>query len=190
MERIGPVAYRLDLPIELSSIHDTFHVSNLKKCLSEETVVLPLEEIQIDEQLRATEEPIEILDREIKQLRRSKIPIVKVRWNSRHGPWFTWERDDGGPSNHMKDPLVIREGPITRSRAKLVNGALMSIVAEIQVKESNSIEDAHVYLFVSSDSFASVHSSRTYQDCEHDLVAFQIPLVLSSITNGSRIALG
>ncbi|KAJ9536644.1 hypothetical protein OSB04_un000193 [Centaurea solstitialis] len=50
---------------------------------------------------------------------------------------------DGGPSNHMKDPLVIREGPITRSRAKLVNGALMSIVAEIQVKESNSIEDAH-----------------------------------------------
>ncbi|KAJ9536638.1 hypothetical protein OSB04_un000187 [Centaurea solstitialis] len=50
---------------------------------------------------------------------------------------------DGGPSNQMKDPLVIREGPITRSRAKLVNGALMSIVAEIQVKESNSIEDAH-----------------------------------------------
>ncbi|KAJ9536645.1 hypothetical protein OSB04_un000194 [Centaurea solstitialis] len=97
---------------------------------------------------------------------------------------FQGGENDGGPSNHMKDPLVIREGPITRSRAKLVNGALMSIVAEIQVKESNSIEDAHVYLFVSCDSFASVHSSRTYQDCEHDLVAFQIPLVLSSITNG------
>ncbi|KAJ9536632.1 hypothetical protein OSB04_un000181 [Centaurea solstitialis] len=103
---------------------------------------------------------------------------------------FQGGENDGGPSNHMKDPLVIREGPITRSRAKLVNGALMSIVAEIQVKESNSIEDAHVYLFVSCDSFASVHSSRTYQDCEHDLVAFQIPVVLSSITNGSRIALG
>ncbi|KAJ9567105.1 hypothetical protein OSB04_003071 [Centaurea solstitialis] len=67
IERIGPVAYRLDLPIELSSIHDTFHVSNLKKCLSEETVVLLLDEIQIDEQ-RAAEEPIEILDRKIKQL--------------------------------------------------------------------------------------------------------------------------
>ncbi|KAJ9536144.1 LOW QUALITY PROTEIN: hypothetical protein OSB04_un000677 [Centaurea solstitialis] len=93
IERIGPVAYRLDLPIELSSIHDTFHVSNLKKCLSEETIILPLEEIQIDEQLRAAEEPIEILDREIKQLRRSRIPIVKVRWNSRHGPEFTWERE-------------------------------------------------------------------------------------------------
>ncbi|KAJ9553346.1 hypothetical protein OSB04_017391 [Centaurea solstitialis] len=93
MERIGPVAYRLDLPSELSSIHDTFHVSNLKKCLSDETVVLPLEEIQIDEQLRTTEEPVEILDREVKQLKRSKIPIVKVRWNSRHGPKFTWERE-------------------------------------------------------------------------------------------------
>ncbi|KAJ9539243.1 hypothetical protein OSB04_031976 [Centaurea solstitialis] len=104
IERIGPVAYRLDLPIELSSIHDTFHVSNLKKCLSEETVILPLEEIQIYEQLRAAEEPIEILDREIKQLRRSRIPIVKVRWNSRHGPEFTWEREA-----FMKDNGVLHE---------------------------------------------------------------------------------
>ncbi|KAJ9537978.1 hypothetical protein OSB04_030711 [Centaurea solstitialis] len=108
IERIGPVACRLDLPIELNSIHDTFHVSNLKKCLSEETIILPLEEIQIDEQLRAAEEPIEILDREIKQLRRSRIPIVKVRWNSRHGPEFTWEREV-----FMKDkyPHLFTENP-------------------------------------------------------------------------------
>ncbi|KAJ9542079.1 hypothetical protein OSB04_028585 [Centaurea solstitialis] len=111
IERIGPVAYRLDLPIELNSIHDTFHVSNLKKCLSEETVVLPLREIQVDEQLRAAEETIEILDREIKQLRRSKIPIVKVRWNSRHGPEFTWEREafmkDKYPHLFTKDPCAL-----------------------------------------------------------------------------------
>ncbi|KAJ9539016.1 hypothetical protein OSB04_031749 [Centaurea solstitialis] len=113
VERIGPVAYRLDLPLELSSIHDTFHVSNLKKCLSEETVVLPLEEIQIDEQLRASEEPIEILDREIKQLRRSKIPIIKVRWNSRHGPEFTWEREAFMKSKY---PHLFTENPGSSSK--------------------------------------------------------------------------
>ncbi|KAJ9566027.1 hypothetical protein OSB04_001993 [Centaurea solstitialis] len=113
VERIGPVAYRLDLPLELSSIHDTFHVSNLKKCLSEETVFLPLEEIQIDEQLRASEEPIEILDREIKQLRRSKIPIIKVRWNSRHGPEFTWEREAFMKSKY---PHLFTENPGSSSK--------------------------------------------------------------------------
>ncbi|KAJ9547055.1 hypothetical protein OSB04_019598 [Centaurea solstitialis] len=88
-ERVGLVAYKLDLPLELSALHGTFHVSNLKKSLSMEIVVLSLEEVQIDEQLRITEEPIEILDQEVKQLRRSMIPIVKVRWNSKYGAEFT-----------------------------------------------------------------------------------------------------
>ncbi|KAD4584874.1 hypothetical protein E3N88_22475 [Mikania micrantha] len=97
IERIGPVAYRLRLPDELSSVHDVFHVSNLKKCLADESLVIPIEEIQVDEQLHFIEEPLEIMDRKVKQLRRSRIPIVKVRWNSRRGPEFTWERED-----HMK----------------------------------------------------------------------------------------
>ncbi|KAD5317878.1 hypothetical protein E3N88_17824 [Mikania micrantha] len=65
-----------------------------QKCLSDETLIVPLEEIQVDEQLRFIEEPAEIMDREVKQLKQSKIPIVKVRWNSRRGPEFTWERED------------------------------------------------------------------------------------------------
>ncbi|GJY16099.1 reverse transcriptase domain-containing protein [Tanacetum coccineum] len=94
LERIGPVAYKLELPEELSSIHNTFHVSNLKKCLSDESLVIPMKELQLDEKLNFIEEPVEVMDREIKQLKRSRIPIIKVRWNSKRGPEFTWERED------------------------------------------------------------------------------------------------
>ncbi|GJW20283.1 ribonuclease H-like domain-containing protein [Tanacetum coccineum] len=94
VERVGPVAYRLRLPQELVGIHDTFHVSNLKKCLADVNLHVPLEEIRIDDKLRFVEEPIEIMDREVKKLKRSWIPIVKVCWNSRRGPKFTWERED------------------------------------------------------------------------------------------------
>ena len=94
LERIGPVAYKLELPEELSRIHDTFHVSNLKKCLSDESLVIPLKEIRLDDNLIFTEEPIEIMDREVKQLKQNRIPIVKVRWDSKRGPEYTWERED------------------------------------------------------------------------------------------------
>jgi hypothetical protein len=94
IERIGPVAYRLQLPPELSNVHNVFHVSNLKKCLLEEDVVIPLEEIRLNDKLQFVEQPVEIVDREIKKLKRSRIPIVKVRWESRRGAEFTWERED------------------------------------------------------------------------------------------------
>ncbi|GJW89564.1 putative reverse transcriptase domain-containing protein [Tanacetum coccineum] len=94
VECVGPVAYRLRLPQELSCIHDTFHVSNLKKCLAESDVQVPLEEIEIDENLRFVEEPIEIVERDVKKLKRRRIPLVKVRWNSRQGAEYTWERED------------------------------------------------------------------------------------------------
>ncbi|GKA01336.1 putative reverse transcriptase domain-containing protein, partial [Tanacetum coccineum] len=78
VERVGPVAYRLRLPQELVGIHDTFHVSNLKKCLVDVNLHVPLEEIKIDKGLRFVEEPIEVIDREVKKLKQSKIPIVKI----------------------------------------------------------------------------------------------------------------
>ncbi|GKA52258.1 putative reverse transcriptase domain-containing protein [Tanacetum coccineum] len=71
-----------------------FHVSNLKKCLSDESLVIPLDEIHIDDKLYFFEEPVEIMDREVKRLKRSRIPIIKVQWNSIRGPEFTWERED------------------------------------------------------------------------------------------------
>ncbi|GJV25781.1 putative reverse transcriptase domain-containing protein [Tanacetum coccineum] len=92
LKRVGPVAYTLELPEELSNVHNTFHVSNLKKCLSDEPLVIPMKELRLDDKLNFVEEPIEIMDQEVKQLRQSRILIVKVRWNSKRGPEFTWER--------------------------------------------------------------------------------------------------
>ncbi|GJW24849.1 putative reverse transcriptase domain-containing protein [Tanacetum coccineum] len=89
LERIGPVAYKLELPEELSNVHSTFHVSNLKKCLSDESLVIPMKELRLDDKLNFVEEPVYIMDREVKQLKQSRIPIVKVRWNSKRGPKFT-----------------------------------------------------------------------------------------------------
>ncbi|GKA41069.1 hypothetical protein Tco_0733662 [Tanacetum coccineum] len=94
LAKVGTVAYRLELPEKLSRVHSTFHVSNLKKCLSDEPLAIPLDEVHIDEKLNFIEEPVEIMDREVKRLKQSRIPIVKVHWNSRRGPEYTWERED------------------------------------------------------------------------------------------------
>ncbi|GJZ52842.1 putative reverse transcriptase domain-containing protein [Tanacetum coccineum] len=94
LKKVGPVSYTLELPEELSNVHGTFHVSNLKKCLSDESLVIPMKEIRLDDKLNFVEELVEIMDREVKQLKQSRLPIIKVRWNSKRGPEFTWERED------------------------------------------------------------------------------------------------
>ncbi|GKA92315.1 putative reverse transcriptase domain-containing protein [Tanacetum coccineum] len=94
LERIGPVAYKLKLPEKLSNVHNTFYISNLKKCLFDESLVIPMKELQLDDKLNFVEEHVEIMDREVKQLKQSCIPIVKVRWNSKRGLEFTWECED------------------------------------------------------------------------------------------------
>ncbi|GJX86218.1 reverse transcriptase domain-containing protein [Tanacetum coccineum] len=94
LEKVGEVAYKLELPEELSRVHNTFHVSNLKKCYADEPLAVPLDGLHFDDKLQFVEEPVEIIDREVKRLKRSRIPLVKVRWNSKRGPEFTRERED------------------------------------------------------------------------------------------------
>nr|GEY79965.1 putative reverse transcriptase domain-containing protein [Tanacetum cinerariifolium] len=91
---VGPVAYMLEFPEELKGTHNTFHVSNLKKYLAEGDIVVSMDEIQLDDKLHMIEDPVEVVDREVKQLKQSRIPIVKVRLNSERSPEFTWEHED------------------------------------------------------------------------------------------------
>ncbi|GJV55091.1 putative reverse transcriptase domain-containing protein [Tanacetum coccineum] len=87
LEKVGEVAYKLELLEELSRVHNTLHVSNLKKCHADEPLVVLLD-------VHFVEEPEEIVGREVKRLKGSRIPLVKVRWNSKRGPEFTWKRKD------------------------------------------------------------------------------------------------
>ncbi|GJZ13065.1 putative reverse transcriptase domain-containing protein [Tanacetum coccineum] len=94
ISKVGTISYRLELQEQLSRVHSTFHVSNLKKCISDETLTISLDEIQIDDKLHFIKELVEMMDRKIKLLKQSRIPIVKLCWNSKRCPEFTWERED------------------------------------------------------------------------------------------------
>ncbi|KAJ9535924.1 LOW QUALITY PROTEIN: hypothetical protein OSB04_un000912 [Centaurea solstitialis] len=99
---VGKVAYRLELPSELSQIHDTFHVSQLRKCLADESAFVPLEDIEVDERLNYAEKPIAVLERKTKTLRNKEIGIVKVQWEHGKGSEWTWEPEDEMRRNHTE----------------------------------------------------------------------------------------
>nr|GEY03266.1 hypothetical protein [Tanacetum cinerariifolium] len=129
LAKVGTVTYLLELPEKLSGVHSTFHISNLKKCFSDAPLVIPLDEIQIDDKLNFIEEPVEIMVREVKRLKQSHIPIVKVRWNSRQGPEYTWESED----QKLKKYMHLFANPVPSSRLRLelckqssLNGGRMS----------------------------------------------------------------
>ncbi|GJW98130.1 retrovirus-related pol polyprotein from transposon TNT 1-94 [Tanacetum coccineum] len=136
-DKIGTVAYRLELPEKLSRVHSTFHVSNLKKCLSDVPLAIPLDEIHIDEKLNFIEEPVEIINREVKHLKQSRIPIVKVRWNSRRGSEYTWEREDQMQKKYPH--LFANPAP---SGGVIIDGKKI-VVTAASVRRDLELEDAN-----------------------------------------------
>nr|GEU35164.1 hypothetical protein [Tanacetum cinerariifolium] len=83
--RRRPLEFNMGDKVMLKGIDNTFHVSNLKKCLADENLIIPVKEIQLDEKFHFIKEPVEIMNRKVKQLKQSRIRIVKIRWNSRRG---------------------------------------------------------------------------------------------------------
>ncbi|GJV83619.1 hypothetical protein Tco_1523517 [Tanacetum coccineum] len=116
LSKVGTVAYRIELPQQLSKVHSTFHVSNLKRCLFNESLMIPLDEIHIDDKLHFVEEPMEIMDREFKRLKQSRIPIIKGRWNSWRSTEFTF-----GVNHKMTNvvPALPMDPPNTRDRSRV-----------------------------------------------------------------------
>ena len=94
LERVGEVAYKLALPPLLASVHNVFHVSMLKKYIQNSSHVLSYKQLELDLDLSYEEQPIQILDKEEKQLRNRKIPLVKVLWKNHSVEEATWEHED------------------------------------------------------------------------------------------------
>nr|GEU58767.1 putative reverse transcriptase domain-containing protein [Tanacetum cinerariifolium] len=115
--KVGTIAYCLELPEQLSRVHSTFHVSILKKCLADEPLAIPLDEIQVNDKLHFIEEPVEIIDREVKRLKQSHILIVKVRWNSKRGHEFIWEREDQMQKKYPH--LFLNSAPVAEATSEV-----------------------------------------------------------------------
>ncbi|GJR72918.1 putative reverse transcriptase domain-containing protein [Tanacetum coccineum] len=177
LAKVGTVAYRLELPKQLSRVHYTLYISNLKKCFSDEPLAIPLDEIQIDDKLNFIEEPVEIMDREVKRLKKSRIPIVKVHWNSKRGPEFTWEREDQMKKKYphlFADPapaskgtdtayllLYVDDNVLTSSSEILLQRIITSLHQEFSMTDLGSL-NYFLGIFVMPDSSGMFLSQRKY----------------------------
>ncbi|GJT68191.1 putative reverse transcriptase domain-containing protein [Tanacetum coccineum] len=177
LAKVGKVAYRLELPQELSRVHHTFHVSNLKKCYADKPLVMPLEGIHVDDKLQFVEEPVEIMEREIKRLKRSRIPLVKVRWNSRRGPEFTWERED---SFKQKYPQLFTNRASSSTTSNALEYSTFRCYLDLgvlQIAVMSSASSVITYTFVYTDS----EPGRVFWGADEEISDGGIPRVITPL---------
>ncbi|GJZ02484.1 hypothetical protein Tco_0520445 [Tanacetum coccineum] len=111
LEQVKAITYKLELSQELSMVHNTFHVSNLRKYYADEPLAVPLDGLHFEDRIQFVEEPVEIMDREVKRLRQIRVLIVKVQWNSRRGLEFTWEHEDQFQKKYLH--LFTKTAPLS-----------------------------------------------------------------------------
>lgn len=104
LSHFGKVAYELDQPVDLSSVHPVFHVSFLRKCMDDSAIIVPLETTDIQNSVSYEEVPVEILDRQICRLRNKEVFLVKVLWRNQSVEGDTWEAEE---DMHTKYPYLF-----------------------------------------------------------------------------------
>nr|GEW49305.1 putative reverse transcriptase domain-containing protein [Tanacetum cinerariifolium] len=168
LAKVGTVAYRLKLPQQLIRVHSTFHVSNLKKCVFDEPLAIPLDELHIDDKLRFVKEPVEIMEREIKRLRQSHILIIKVRWNSKRGPEFTWEREDQFKQKYPH--LFTNRASSSSTSLPYEWGKFVTGVKLVRDLHTSSFDQLYGYL-----EQHEIHTNETYSPPSHS-IPYGLPL--------------
>nr|GFA56785.1 putative reverse transcriptase domain-containing protein [Tanacetum cinerariifolium] len=173
LAKLGTVAYRLELPQQLSRVHSTFHVSNLKKCLSDEPLAILLDELHLDDKLHFVKEPVEIMDREIKWLRQSCILIIKVRWNSKRGPEFTWEREDQFKQNYH---ATIKAAPFEALYGRKYHSPVCwTEVGEAQILDLELIQETTEKIVQIKERMQAARDrQKSYADLKHKPMEFQV----------------
>nr|GEW17473.1 copia protein [Tanacetum cinerariifolium] len=169
---LNEIVARHDLPQELDDVHDTFHVSNLKKCLADPTLQVPLDEIRVDDNLNFIEEPVKIMEKEFKKLKWSRIAIVKVRWNSKHGSEFKWERE--GQMRLKSCPDVVAFACVILSwlveafaqgfRCGMSFG-VATLRAMVHADDKTSRDASSWYIMINGDAKSWVSDSFAYIHC-------------------------
>ncbi|GKB53907.1 hypothetical protein Tco_0904660 [Tanacetum coccineum] len=151
---------KLRLPEELNSVHDTFHVSNLKKCLADASLHVPLEEIKVNKTLRFVEEPVEIMDREIRKLKRRKIVLVIVRENnakrqktSEHGTFVFGESSSGQDNESEPDRSTSMSHELLDEMSQTIDEARLRKVAEEMLRQRCTLGDEHQYHIYQMQNF-------------------------------------